>query len=99
MPAGHDPDGHDADGWAGAAPPKLSFGQRVLLVLPRVRRGRRADQRKEPIGDWMRRTFMKPEDPDAAPAKAPDRPQSVDELEALVKSADDKERAIGLVAA
>jgi hypothetical protein len=82
----------------GGAPPKLSFGQRVLLVMPRFRRGEKKD--KEPVADWMRRTFMKPEDPDAKPAaKVSDMPESLDELEALAKSTNDKERAIGLVAA
>jgi hypothetical protein len=93
MPAGHDPDGPE-----GVAPPKLTLGQRVLLILPRVRR-EKTDERKEPIGDWMRRTFLKPEDPDAVRAKAPGKPQSIEELETLVRYADDKERAIGLVAA
>jgi hypothetical protein len=97
MPAGRNSDG-SLDGPDGGAPPRLSFGQRVLLLLPRVRRGQSA-QKKEPVADWMRRTFLKPEDPAAAREKAPDKPQSVQELEALVKSADDKERAIGLVAA
>jgi hypothetical protein len=82
----------------GGAPPKLSLGQRMLLVLPRMGRGRKLD--KQPVGDWMRKTFMKPEDPDAKPAKkVPDTPESVEELEEAVKTADDKERAIGLVAA
>ncbi len=82
----------------GGAPPKLSFGQRMLLVLPRMRREGKKD--KEPIGDWMRKTFLKPEDPDAKPtAKPSDMPESVEELEALGKRANDKERAIGLVAA
>ena len=51
----------------------------------------------------MRRTFLKPEDPDSAAAnskaKAPEKPQSASELETIVRSMDDKERAIGLVAA
>jgi hypothetical protein len=82
----------------GGAPPKLSLGQRIILVLPRVRRDGNKD--KAPIGDWMRKTFLKPEDPDARPtAKPSDTPESVEELEASVKWADDKERAIGLVAA
>jgi hypothetical protein len=97
MPAARNGDG-SPDGTDGGAPPRLSFGQRVLLLLPRVRRGQSAEK-KEPVGDWMRRTFLKPEDPAAARAKAPDKPQSVEELETLVKFADDKERAIGLVAA
>jgi hypothetical protein len=87
--------GYD-DSQGGGAPPKLSVGQRMLLVMPRMRR----DESKEPVGDWMRRTFLKPEDPDAKPTtKASDTPESVEELEPLVKRANDKERAIGLVAA
>jgi len=77
--------------------PKLSFRQRVLLFLPSVRREKK---QREPINDWLRRTFMKPEEPGSQrKAKAPELPESVDELEWLVKKADDKERAIGLVAA
>jgi hypothetical protein len=95
MPAARNGDG-STDGPDGGAPPKLSFGQRLLLVLPGLsRRG----QKKEPISDWSRRTFLKPEDPDKVRAKASPKSQSVEELEALVKYTDDKERAIGLVAA
>jgi hypothetical protein len=75
--------------------PKLSVGQRALLRLPRVKR---SDEAKEPISDWARRSFMKPEDPSAKP-KAPEVPEDLDELEDLVKRADDKERAFGLIAA
>jgi len=57
------------------------------------------NQKKEPISDWTRRTFLKPADPDKVRANVPAKSQSVDELEELVKHADDKERAIGLVAA
>lgn len=50
------------------------------------------------FGDWMRQTFLKPPKPgtevQAAPAARP-----VEELEATVRSADDKERLIGLIAA
>ncbi len=98
MPAGQG-HGHDPDGPEGGAPPKLSFGQRLLLVLPRVRRDRERNEKKEPVSDWARRTFLKPEDPDKVRKQAPAKSQSVEELEALVKSIDDKERAIGLVAA
>jgi hypothetical protein len=70
----------------------------MLLVLPRVRSEDKKD--KEPIGDWMRKTFLKPEDPDAKPAGKPsDTPESVEELEELAKSINEKERAIGLLAA
>ncbi|MGO9343224.1 MAG: hypothetical protein ACLP6E_12010 [Acidimicrobiales bacterium] len=100
MPAANDPGG-DAGRSEGGAPPKLSFGQRILLVLPRVRHDRsdRKNEKKEPVSDWARRTFLKPEDPDKVRANTPAKSHSVDELEALVKRADDKERAIGLVAA
>jgi hypothetical protein len=88
--------GYD-DSQLGGAPPKLSAGQRMLLVMPSMRRERKE---KEPIGDWMRQTFLKPEDPDAkTKAKTSDVPESVGELEELVKRTNDKERAIGLLAA
>ena len=97
MPARHDATAR-LDGSDGAAPPKLSFGQRVLLALaPGEARADRA-RRKEPIGDWMRRTFLKPEDPDAAPAKAPDTAAiGRGARRRWSRSTDDKERAIGLV--
>jgi hypothetical protein len=70
----------------------------MLLVLPRMGGGQKKD--KQPVGDWARKTFMKPEDPESKPRKnVPETPDSVEELEAAVKTADDKERAIGLVAA
>jgi hypothetical protein len=74
---------------------KLTIGQRLLVALPSVKR----DRDRQPIGDWMRRTFLKPEDP-AAPAKKKQvaAPLPVDELETTIKRADDKERAIGLIA-
>lgn len=80
-----------------ASESKLTLGQRLLLVLPNVRGGQKDGKTKEPVGDWMRSTFMKPEDP-AKPKRQNAAPLPVDELEATIKRADDKERAIGLVA-
>jgi hypothetical protein len=79
----------------GDAPPKLNVGQRLLLRVPRIKRSSEA---KQPISDWARRNFMKPEDPDQKP-KADETPEDVDELQDLVKYANDKERAIGLITA
>lgn len=47
--------------------------------------------------DRLRNAFLKPEDPDRARPAA--QPGSVEELEAAVRSADDKERAVGLLGA
>jgi hypothetical protein len=85
--------GPDLDG-PGSVPPKLTFLQRVLVSLPHMKR----TKDKQPIGDWMRRTFMKPEDPDS-PKREPEVPGSVEEIQETVKRANDKERAIGLIAA
>jgi hypothetical protein len=53
-----------------------------------------------PLVDRVRKAVMKPVDPDAAStAKASIGPLSVEQLEADVKSANDKERLIGLLAA
>jgi hypothetical protein len=91
----------DAGGSAGLEPsPRLHFGQRLLLVLPNVRREKKQKKEKEPINDWLRRTFMKPEAPGSErKPKVPELPESVEELEWLGKKTNDKERAIGLVAA
>jgi hypothetical protein len=78
------------------APPGLSIRQRLLLALPHLKH----DREKVPLGDWMRKIFLKPVDPGAAPAaEAPADPLSVEELEAAAKHANDKERLIGLIAA
>jgi hypothetical protein len=86
MPAARDPDSE-----AGA--PRLNLGQRVFTLRTRERD-------KAPLGDRLRNAVMKPVDPDAAStAKASDGPLSVEQLEADVRSANDKERLIGLLAA
>jgi hypothetical protein len=63
--------------------------------------GRDADDsgQKLPLGDRLKNALLKPVDPNAAPKQAPDRPETVEELEEAVKYADDKERLIGLTAA
>jgi hypothetical protein len=91
MPGGRGPDDSSA-----GAPPQLSLWQRLLLVLPRLKH----DREKAPLGDRLRNVIVKPVEPDeASTAKASDEQVSVEELEAAVRSADDKERLIGLLAA
>jgi hypothetical protein len=46
----------------------------------------------------LRGALLKPQDPDAAPAH-PAEPETVEELQAANRSADDKERLVGLLAA
>jgi hypothetical protein len=86
MPAAPDP---DPEGGA----PRLSLRRRVFT--PRTR-----DREKVPIGDRLRGVVLRPVDPDAAPTGEPaGEPLSVEQLEAAVKSANDKERLVGLLAA
>jgi len=54
---------------------------------------------KASLGDRLKNALLKPVDPNAAPKPAPDHPESLEELEAAVKYANDKERLIGLTAA
>jgi hypothetical protein len=61
----------------------------------------RTREGKPALGQRLKSAFLKPEDPEAPPRKSgtevPTR--SVEELEVAAKSADDKERLIGLFAA
>jgi len=52
-----------------------------------------------PFMDRLRRAMLKPVDPDAAPVAPAGPPPTVEEARAAVRSADDKERLIGLLAA
>ncbi|HXW36092.1 MAG TPA: hypothetical protein VEJ87_16065 [Acidimicrobiales bacterium] len=89
------PLGQDSDDASGGAPPRLSLWHRFLLSLPKVSR----DSDKPPLGERFRNAVVKPVESDSAPAKSLSKKRSVEELEAEVKWADDKERLIGLIAA
>ncbi len=81
---------------SGGVPPKLSLSQRLLLVLPRLKR----DGDRAPLTSRLRDAMVKPVDPSAAKkAKEADRPMTVDELQDAVDFADDKERLVGLLLA
>ncbi len=72
----------------------------MLSPLQRLRRGllrSGADRQWVPIGTRLRGAFLKPVEPGST--KPSSEPQSVQELEATVKSVTDKERLIGLIAA
>ena len=54
---------------------------------------------KEPLADRLKRVFLKPVDPEKVATATAAKPRTVEELESASKSADDKERLIGLLAA
>ena len=89
MPGTQFPDG---DGGRNDSP-RLSLWERLVWFVRF--RGRRPDA--VPLSDRMSSTFLKPPKPGAAPADVV--PDSVEELEATIKYANDKERIIGLIAA
>lgn len=67
--------------------------------MPTLRPGGEKKQ-KEPISDWARRSFMKPDTPDAQNRRGlDDGPATAEELTDLSKTTDDKERLVGLIAA
>jgi len=76
--------------------PRLSLWHRFLAALPHLKR----DEDKLPLRERLKDAMVKPADPDA-PAKAKGfvLPDTVEELEAAERSADDKERLVGLLAA
>jgi hypothetical protein len=80
-----------SEGSAGDASPKLSLWHRLFL-RPRLD----SEQPKVSFMDRLRLAALKPEDPDTAPRGAYDL--SGEELEIEEKRANDKERAIGLLA-
>ena len=96
MPAGRS---SDADGGAAA---KLSFGQRLLLRLPRMP-SRTDGPARAGLGERLRSAVLKPAPPEVAgrtPApRSVSAEASIEELEDRVRYADDKERLIGLLAA
>ena len=87
----------DGDDSEGGAPPRMSLGQRLLLLLPRFKH----DPDKASLRDRLSSAFLKPVDPDAA-AKAKNKaegPQTFEEIEHAAKYGDDKERLVGLLLA
>ena len=86
MPGCRDPD----DFGGGVPSPHLSLRQRL-------RPPAKPDQDSAPLGQRLRDAVMKPAQSDAAPASV--EPPSVEDLEDDVRSADDKERLVGLLAA
>jgi hypothetical protein len=89
------PRGRSSEDSGGDTPPRLSFGQRLLLALPRFKR----DRDDAPLLQRLRKAIVKPGPAVATPPRASDAPRSVEELEEAVKTADDKERTLGLIAA
>lgn len=87
--------GRDPDDAVSGGPIKASLWHRFLLALPRLSR----DRDRAPLGERLRGAVLKPVDPATATAPAPKPKPSVPDLEAEVRSADDKERLVGLLAA
>ena len=80
------------------APSRLSVGQRLLVSLPTLKH--RPAEEKAPLGERFRSFVLKPEDPAAAKGRpAPSGPRGEEEVDAELRSADDKERVFGLIAA
>jgi hypothetical protein len=88
MPGGRD---HDAQG---DIPPHVNLWHRLLLALPRLSHA----PDKAPLGVRLRNAIVKPVEPSPTTA-AKDRPPTVEELEAEVRFANDRERLVGLFAA
>ena len=84
---GPDPDVDDD----GVTPP-MSAWQRLLAAI----RHPGGNPDREPLGSRLSSAVLKPADADAAPDAGP---TTVDELEAAIERADDKERLVGLIAA
>ncbi|MFZ0170834.1 MAG: hypothetical protein WAL04_04035 [Acidimicrobiales bacterium] len=77
-----------------------SLRQRPPLDPPSAKPDEDPDEDRQPLGIRLRRAIMKPVESDAVPnaAVAHEAP-AVEQLEAAVRSANDKERLIGLLAA
>lgn len=85
---------HDSDLEPTAS--RLGLGQRLLLVLPRMQR----DREKRDFGERFRNAVLKPVDPEtAAEQKGKQKALPVEELRVLARSANDKERLVGLLGA
>jgi len=89
------PGGPASNGADGGAAPHLSLWHRFLAALPHLR-----GEDGESVGQRVKASLVKPADPDApAKAKSSGLPETVEELEAANRYADDKERIVGLFAA
>ncbi|HXX89220.1 MAG TPA: hypothetical protein VEI83_03225 [Acidimicrobiales bacterium] len=75
---------------------KISLWQRFLLALPSARRDETGE--RIPFGERFRNAVLKAEVGETS-APPSEKPQTVEELEAAVRYADDTERLIGLIAA
>ena len=85
--------GPDPAASKGGAPPQVSLRQRLLAR-------REHDSEKAPLRDRLRNLVLKPaEAATDSTAKGSHGPATLEELEAEARSANDKERFIGLVAA
>lgn len=74
---------------------KLSFRQRVLVILPSFRR----DPSKKRLGERLSEAMLKPEDPGRVASKRPEEFESIEELSAAARGMSDMERLVGLAAA
>ncbi|MGA2521935.1 MAG: hypothetical protein ABSG81_14100 [Acidimicrobiales bacterium] len=79
----------------GAPSPRTGLWHRLLLALPRVG----SAGGRPPLGERLRSAVLKPVEPGADGSPPSDAPLSVAELETELKSANDKERLVGLLAA
>ncbi len=78
----------------GDFPPNLSSWQRRVLARSHRK------QAKGLLGDRLRQTFLRPVDPESpGSASVPEASLSAEELEVADRTANDKERLIGLIAA
>jgi hypothetical protein len=88
----------ERDDSAGGDRAKLRLLQRFLVRLPHL--SARESKKKAPLGERLREALLKPEKPgEELVSKTAPKPAPVDELEVAARSADDKERLIGLLAA
>ena len=96
MPAGGDPADEGRHGGS-----RLTWRQRLLLALPTVGLGKdRADRTdRPPLAERLRDAMVKPVGGEA-PSKAAGRKSSrAEDIEAELRSADDNERLLGMLAA
>jgi len=73
----------------------MSFGHRLLLLLPRFKH----DPDKAPLRDRLSSAFLKPVDPAATSKANAEKPQTFEEIEQAAKYGNDKERLVGLLLA